>query len=75
MEYSSSIEAMEKIQREMYTIQGNFSYMLLDRYHLCDLVHMFHVASLKDDKDICKMNDEMMATQDSLTSTQCPLGV
>ena len=61
---------MEKIQREMYAIQGNISYMLSDRYHLYDLVHIFHVSSLKDDQEICKLSVELMATQDSLTSTQ-----
>ena len=47
----------------MLAIQGNFSYMLLDRYHLCDLVHMLHVASLKDDEEIHKLNDDFMATK------------
>ena len=73
MEDSSFLEAMEKIQIEMSTIQGNFSYMLLDRDHLYGLVHMIHASSLKDDEEICKFNYELMDTQDSLRSTQSAL--
>ena len=34
---------------------------------------MFHKKSLKDDEEICKINDELMTTQDSLRSTQISL--
>ena len=57
MEDSYFLESMEKIQRAMYAIQGNFLYMLSDRDHLYDPVHMLFVASLKDEEEICKIGD------------------
>ena len=57
----------------MYAIQGNFSYMISDKDHLYEIVHMLHGESLKDDEDIFKINDELMATQDSLRNTQSAL--
>ena len=57
----------------MYAIQGNFSYMISDKDHLYEIVHMLHGESLKDDEDIFKINDELMATQYSLRSTQSSL--
>ena len=70
MEDSSFLESMEKIQREMSTIQDYFSYIILDRDHLYELVHMLHVEYLKDDEEIHKINDELMATQQYLRRTQ-----
>ena len=67
------LEAMEKIQQAMSTIQGNFSYMVSDKDQLYELVHMLHGASLNDDAQICKLSNELMATQDSLRSTQISL--
>ena len=47
--------------------------MLSDKYHLYELVDMSHRESLKDDEEICKLNHELLTTQDSLRSTQSAL--
>ena len=47
--------------------------MILEKDHFYELVHMLHIASLKDDEDISKLNDELMDTQDSLRRTKISL--
>ena len=44
--------------------------MISNRDHLYDLVRMFLGSSLKDEEDICKLNDELMDTKYYLISTQ-----
>ena len=73
MEDSYLLESMDKIQRVMYAIQGNFSYMLSIKDHLYDIFHILHRVSLKDDEEIFNLNDELMATQYYLRITQISL--
>ena len=67
------MENMEKFQKAMASIKGNFLHLLSDRDSLLELVEMFHGASLKDEEEIYKLTQELMTTQDSLKSTKFAL--
>ena len=51
LEGQTFLEAKDKIQKALSTIQGDFLQLLSDRYDLFELVEVFHGESLKDEKD------------------------
>ena len=53
MEYQSSFESMENIQKAMSTIKGNFSQLLSDRNDMFELVELLREESLHDEESIC----------------------
>ena len=73
MEDAYSIKYLEAILEEMKDIKGNFLKFSFDRYHLFELVGMYHDASLRDAEEIGKVNLELDSTQDSLNSTHSAL--
>ena len=48
---TSFLEEMEKIQREMCHIKGNFMSFIFDRNHFFELNELLHDAYLKNNED------------------------
>ena len=56
------MEDMEKFQKAMTSIKGNFIHFLCDKDNLLELVDLFHGASLKDEEDICNLTQYFITT-------------
>ena len=52
LEDPSFLEDMEKIQREMYSIEGNFMSLIFDRNNFFELNECLHEAYLNNNEDI-----------------------
>ena len=55
MEDPSFLEDMEKIQREMCNIKGNFMSLLFDRKNVIELIEWLHESYLKNNEVIHKL--------------------
>ena len=55
LEDPSFLEDMEKIQRAMCTIKGNFMSLLFDRNNLFEINECLHEEYLKNNEDIHKL--------------------
>ena len=55
MEETSFLEDMEKIQREMCHIKGNFMSLIFDRNNLVDINEFLHDSYLKNNEDNHKL--------------------
>ena len=67
------IEDMEKIERAMCTIEGNFMSFILDRNNLVDINEWLHEAYLNNNEDIHKLkiqNEQLLERfQDTCSSS------
>ena len=52
LEYQSSLESKEEMQKELYTIQGEFLQLLFNGDDLIEIYDVLHGASLKDEEDV-----------------------
>ena len=55
LEEPSFLEDMEKIQRPMRTIEGNFMSLIFDRNNLVEINEWLHEAYLNNNEDINKL--------------------
>ena len=55
LEEPSFLEDMEKIQRAMCKIKGNFMYLIFDRKNVIDLSEWLHESYLNNNEDIHKL--------------------
>ena len=58
MEDPSFLENMEKIQRAMCTIEGNFMYFIFDRNNLVELNEWLHEAYLNDNEYVYRLKNQ-----------------
>ena len=76
LEETSFFEDMEKIQRAMCPIKGNFMSLLFDRNHLFELNELLHDAYLKNNEDNHKLaiqNEQLLEKlQDTCFSSYVP---
>ena len=73
LEEPSFLEDMEKIQRAMCNIKGNFMSLLFDRNNVIELSEWLHEAYLKNNEDIHKLkiqNEQLLERlQDTCSSS------
>ena len=69
MEETSSIENLEKVQKEMTNMKGNHFYFLYDRGHLLEILDMYHSDSFEHEEYISNLTDDLDTTHDYLKST------
>ena len=70
MEEKSSMEDMEKIQKEIPNTKGNIQSLISDRDYLLDIFEMYHAITLKYVEENDNLTKELKSTHDSLESFQ-----
>ena len=75
LEETSFLEDMEKIQRAMCNIKGNFMSFIFDRKNVIDLIEWLHESYLKNNEVIHKLtiqNEQLLEKfQDTCFSLLC----
>ena len=66
MEEKYSMEDIEKIQKAISNIKGNFFNVLSNRDYLIELVHLYHGLTLNNVEDNDKLSNELEFTENAL---------